>query len=281
MTHPGTDVLAEFRAGLITGHRGDRIAAHLAGCEQCTAVDAQLAGLPALLAAIPPPAVPPNVAQRLDQVLAAEVAHRDEAERAPQHAPPRLAGASRRRIRRGFRLPSLRVLTPIAAAAAILAAGGYGLSQLSSGDTASSSAAAGSAASSVAVSTAPKAQALTPQGTAGNHQEQPISFVYLTSHTDFGPATLTRQLEEDLGEAPAAAGAVAVMPAAVRGCVAHVASGDSIIRVETARYQGQATTVIFTRNGQADRALITSPDCSGTSGHVVATRNLPAGISGP
>ena len=35
MTHPDTDVLAEFRAGLITGRRGARITAHLAGCARC------------------------------------------------------------------------------------------------------------------------------------------------------------------------------------------------------------------------------------------------------
>jgi hypothetical protein len=294
MTHPGTDVLAEFRAGLITGHRGDRIAAHLAGCERCTAVDAQLAGLPTLMAAVPPPAMPANVAQRLDQVLAAEVAHRDQAERAERSAPTGSAMPPRRR-RRGFHLPSLRVLTPVAAVAAVLAAGVFGLSQLHGSpegpDT--PSAAAGSAARSVAASTAPKAQDRAPgQGTAAQGtttgsapaarpQEEPLSFVYLTSRTDFVPATLTSQLTGELGKSPAAAGTVQITPDAVRGCVARLARGASVIRVETARYQGQAATVIFSRNGQRDQALITSPDCSGTNGHVVATRNLPAGISGP
>lgn len=295
MTHPGTEVLAEFRAGLITGHRGDRIAAHLAGCDRCAAVDAQLTGLPALLAAVPAPAVPANVAQRLDQVLAAEVANRGEAERAPHSAPPGTPEPRRRGTRRGFRLPSLRILAPVAAAAAVLAAGGYGLSQLagSPGGAAVSSAAAGSAARSVAArsvaaSAAPKAQARAPeQGTAAGtapaatRQEGPLSFVYLTSRADFVPATLTSQLENELAKTPAAAGTPQVTPDAVRACVARVARGASVIRVETARYQGQAATVIFTRNGQGDRTLITSPDCSGTSGHVVAARNLPAGISGP
>lgn len=290
MTHPGTDVLADFRAGLITGHRGDRIAVHLDGCERCTAVDAQLSGLPALLAAVPPPAMPANVAQRLDQVLAAEVANRDEAERAPHSAPPEAIKPRRRRTHRRFRLPSLRILAPVAAAAAILAAGGYGLSHLSGSPMGpeESTAAAGSAPRSAAASTAPKAQARAPeQGTAagtapaGSPQEQPISYVYLTSHTDFVPATLTRQLENELGKAPEAAGIPRLTPDAVRACVARVATGASVIRVETARYQGQAATVIFTRNGQGDRALITSPGCSGTNGHVVAARNLPSGISGP
>ncbi len=49
MTHPDTDVLAEFRAGLITGRRGAKITAHLAGCDRCTALDDQLAGVAVLL----------------------------------------------------------------------------------------------------------------------------------------------------------------------------------------------------------------------------------------
>ena len=76
MTHLDTDVLAEFRAGLITGRRGARITAHLAGCERCTALDEQLAGVRSLLASVPAPAMPDSVAQRLDTVLAAEVAQR-------------------------------------------------------------------------------------------------------------------------------------------------------------------------------------------------------------
>ena len=95
MTHLDTDVLAEFRAGLITGRHGARIAAHLAGCDRCTAVDDQLAGVSALLASVPAPAMPGRVAQRLDTVLTAEVARRDNPERAAVTAranPPRPAG---------------------------------------------------------------------------------------------------------------------------------------------------------------------------------------------
>ena len=38
MTHPDSEVLAEFRAGLITGRHGARISAHLAACDRCTGV---------------------------------------------------------------------------------------------------------------------------------------------------------------------------------------------------------------------------------------------------
>ena len=57
MTHLDTDVLAEFRAGLITGRRGARITAHLGGCERCTALDEQLVGVRSLLASVPAPAM--------------------------------------------------------------------------------------------------------------------------------------------------------------------------------------------------------------------------------
>ena len=79
MTHLDTDVLAEFRAGLITGRRGARITAHLGGCERCTALDQQLAGVRSLLASVPAPTMPDSVAHRLDTVLAAEVAQRHAA----------------------------------------------------------------------------------------------------------------------------------------------------------------------------------------------------------
>src|SRR3954452_21334771 len=66
MAHLDAEVLAEFRAGLITGRRGASITAHLAGCDRCTALGDQLAGVSALLPSVPVPALPERVAQRLD-----------------------------------------------------------------------------------------------------------------------------------------------------------------------------------------------------------------------
>ena len=66
MTHPDPEVLAEFRAGLITGRPGARISAHLATCDQCAGLCGELAEISALLAAAPPAAMPDRVAQRLD-----------------------------------------------------------------------------------------------------------------------------------------------------------------------------------------------------------------------
>lgn len=285
MAHPDTTVLAEFRAGLIIGARGGQITAHLAECEHCAGLDASLAAMPALLAAAAPPALPADLARRLDQVLAAEVGRRNQAERAADNVPPSPV-PRRQTAPRKFRFPSWRTLAPVGAIAAVIVGGVFGLSQLGRSSTSSgadsSGVAAGGAARSAAASFQPNAKSA-PQAAASpkTPAKQPISFVYVTSPADLAPATLTRQLEDELAKTPAAAGTVKVTPDSVRACVARVAPGASVIRVETARYDGRSATVIFTRNGQADRALVTSPDCSGTSGSVVATRNLPSGISGP
>ena len=165
MTHLDTDVLAEFRAGLITGRRGARITAHLGGCERCTALDEQLAGVRSLLASVPAPAMPDSVAQRLDTVLAAEVAQRnaargeavqrDQAERASSDGTREPPAPRRPGGNRGFRLLALRVLAP-AAAVVVLGAGVYGLSHLNLGSSSSSAASSTAGGAARAASRAPR-----------------------------------------------------------------------------------------------------------------------------
>lgn len=97
--HVDPDVLAEFRAGLITDHglfsgrRGRAIAAHLSGCAACAALDARLAQVSAVLAAAPVPAVPDALARRLDGALAALAAESQKpisSERLSEHPAPRI-----------------------------------------------------------------------------------------------------------------------------------------------------------------------------------------------
>src|SRR5690349_23660787 len=143
MRHLETEALAEFRAGLITGRRGAAITAHLASCDRCTALGDQLAGVSALLASVPLPALPDSLAQRLDTVLAAEAARpaqagagqaaagqvkTDQDERGQAVRPAHPATGRKQRSRPSLRLLSLRVLAPVAVV--VLAAGGYGLSRI-------------------------------------------------------------------------------------------------------------------------------------------------------
>ena len=268
MTHLDPDVLAEFRAGLITGRRGTRVAAHLADCSRCTALSDQLAEVSALLAAAPVPAMPDGVAQRLEAVLAAEAARKDDSERASDGSSRGRVGRTRPARNRGWRLVMVRVLAP-AAAIAVLAAGGYGLSRIAGGATnsaAAGSSAAGPAQASAAPAAGPiTAPALLPTSRGGLIPAvKPTSFRVIISSTDYRQATLGRQLGQEL-RAPAETGPSQPASAPIKACVSRVTSGvrpGIPVLVESARYQGQPATVIVASSGDGYLAWVMTPDCS-------------------
>jgi hypothetical protein len=304
MTHLDTDVLAEFRAGLITGRRGARITAHLGGCERCTALDEQLAGVRSLLASVPAPAMPDSVAQRLDTVLAAEVAQSNaagraaaRAEAAPADHAERAGGDGAREPsaprrpggNRGFRLLALRVLAP-AAAVVVLGAGVYGLSHLNLGSSSSSAAsssaggAARSAPSAVAgaksaghvnaPAVAPSKAGAVPRGIAR------ADFSLVTGQRNLTQANLAQQVRVLLLVPPSARRTQTPTPQ-LRGCVAKLADGDTLELVESVLFEGRPATLVVTRTGAEDTAWIAAPDCSDTHRDVLATTTLSSGISGP
>jgi hypothetical protein len=275
MTHPDTDVLAEFRAGLITGRRGARITAHLAGCDRCAALDDQLAGVSVLLASVPVPALPDRVAQRLDTVLAAEVARRDDAERARGDGASESPAPRRPRGNRGFRPLALRVLAP-AAAVVLLAAGGYGLSRAGLGSSSESTAssaegAAKPASSSASAARRANAPAAVPAGITGN-------IVVVPGNKNSSRAGLAQQVEAAL-HAPAAGTTRA--SGQLLGCVLRLAAGRQPQLVESIRFEGKPATLVVARAGADDTAWIAAPDCSATNRDVLAMTSLPSGISGP
>jgi hypothetical protein len=294
MTHLDTDVLAEFRAGLITGRRGARITAHLGGCARCTALDEQLAGVRSLLASVPAPAMPDSVARRLDTVLAAEVAQRDavqenRAERAggdgARESPsPRRPGGNR-----GFRLLTLRVLAP-AAAVVVLAAGGYGLSRANLGSSTESSTSAGSAAQGAAPTAAASAKsggsvnapnagptrgALSrPQGITA------AGITVVTGHANLSHADLGQQVRAELN-VPASARTTRAATSTERGCVLGLIGHHQLELVESVLFEGSPATLVVARAGARDMAWLAAPDCSATHRHVLDTTSLSSGISGP
>jgi hypothetical protein len=285
VTHVDADALAEFRAGLVTGRRGARIAAHLADCDRCATLDGELAGVSALLASAPAPVLPDRVAQRLDAALAAEVAGRDDPERAGREPSPDPGAPARRPVRRGFRLPSLRVLAPIGAAAAVvLAAGGYGLSLIAQGPGSQATASsAGGAAKSVAGPNVPANRSVAPFASAhaGASARSPLmtpaNFTVVVSGTDFTQATLGQDLAAEL-RVPPASRAERFPPAQLRACVRHVADGAGLVRVLSAHYEGQPATIIVARAGQGDEAWVAGPHCSGTDSDMLYQTSLPSGI---
>jgi hypothetical protein len=317
ITHLDVEVLAEFREGLITGRRGTRITAHLAGCDRCTALGDQLAGVSALLASAPRPTMPDHLAQRLDTVLAAEAArpyqaNQDhQAERVDAERPVNPAPDRRRAPRPRFRLVALRVLAPVAVV--VLAAGGYGLSRLtgtggqvtaSSGAAAQRSSAEASAPQGAAAKAVPGAassnavngpQSPPVRGAAGTapraQQLTPANFTLVASGTDFSAvqATFRQQVEHELGSAtpagasrtPEVSGTRLAVSAQLRACVQNLTHGASLVRVESARFEGKPATLVVARTGTDEVAWIAGPDCSATSRDVLATATVPAGTSEP
>jgi hypothetical protein len=277
MTHLDTDVLAEFRAGLITGQRGGRIAAHLAGCERCTALDEQLAGVSVLLASVPAPALPDQVVQRLDTVLAAEVARKnDHPERAGRDAAVRSAAPGRPPRNRGFRLLALRLLAP-AAAVVLLGAGVFGLTRLGwgSGTSSSASSAEGGAAQATSSAQATSGAEATPGAKSASGQVNgPAAAPQRMSPVSFSHAGFKQQVERALAVTPAA-GTEGAASTQVRGCVRNLAGNAALIRVQSAYYEGQPATLVVIRTGSGREALIAGEKCSATTRDVLDSTSLP------
>jgi hypothetical protein len=166
------------------------------------------------------------------------------------------------------------VLAP-AAAVLLLAAGGYGLSQIgASSPTESTAASAPSAA----------ARSVVPRAASASHAEaqpeiQVPSFQVVISRTDYRLATLRQQLEHELLlHARKAAGPVRPASASVKACVFRVTSGigpETLLLVETARFQGQPATVIIAVSGHRQMAWVAGAACSAADEDLLAMTTIP------
>jgi hypothetical protein len=85
--HPDTGDLADFRAGVATGVRGEEIAAHVAQCSACAAIATDLDELSVLLGSVPMPALPEDIEGRIMTAIAAEAARTDLQEAFSGHQP--------------------------------------------------------------------------------------------------------------------------------------------------------------------------------------------------
>jgi hypothetical protein len=288
MSHPDTEVLAEFHAGLITGRRGARLSGHLADCERCTALGRQLADLSAVLATVPAPAMPQSVAHRLDTVLAAEVAKNIYPERPRGDGSPEAGSRHRRPGNRGFRLMALRVLAPVAVV--LLAAAGYGLSRLASGPSSQGSAASSAGSPGPGVhaeapavgGTGPRGAAPLPVQTAQQPRAKPQfmsphRFIVWISNTDYRHGTLRQQLEAELGASAPSLPAQAP-DGKVMACVRLVTSDANPVYVERARFEGRPATIIVVSKGTGEVAWVAGAGCSGTNPDLLDRTTLPPGI---
>jgi hypothetical protein len=146
----------------------------------------------------------------------------------------------------------VRLLAP--AAAVMLAAAGYGLSQIGRGPN-------------PAPPPAPRAALMRPA----------LYLSVVTTGTDYQRATIRQQLEAELrSTTPAPSGQPASL--LVRACVLGLTSKTSAIteiRLEKARFEGRPALVIIASTAGAEKVWVAGPGCSAASGDVLYSTALP------
>ena len=293
--HVDAESLALCAEGLLRRRRSERIRSHVASCPGCAAAQARLTEVPALLAQVPPPPLPPGIAARLDAALSAETARRaapDPGAVPGQAAPAQPAGTAPRHRTGPPRGPRLRmpVAARLLAAAGVLAVAGgvgYAVSQSSSSPSTSSSSAAGSAAVPSAVagpdSHSAARRAAPEVGVGGD-----VQFTVRHSGTPYRKNTLAVQASRQLaaganrpGKAPGGLSLRAPSPA-LTGCVDKVAGPAAVhageVRlVDQARFQGRLATVIVVQATPAQPGTVyaAGAGCSASRADILATAPYP------
>ena len=290
--HIDLDALASLSEGLLDSTEAESARRHLRGCSTCAARAEALSELSAALrraSDAEPPPIPAWVARRLDAALAAEAGSDGlAAERGPDlTAPsgpepdhvPSIADARQRRQR--GRGPGNRVLRPLGAAAAacVLAGGGYAVFR------AAAPSATGTAASAAhrpaATATARnRANPLIPGSQAP--VSGPTSPDLIHSSIDYQPGQLQAQVESVLRQTSGerhnggTSQHFAQLPANLRGCVQRVVGDQQPTLVDEASYRGQPATVIVTpkANGPGGDVWVAGPGCSAGQADVLTESSL-------
>jgi hypothetical protein len=280
--HPGTEALADFRAGHKNRLSSRKIAAHLAECQDCSSVSDRLGQVSTVLAAIPAPSLPDEVERRITAAISAEAGLRGRQAGAPAISGPLaisdLPGSPgepepvdrpRRAPRRGWSrrvplYPGLKVplsaLIP-AAACLLLAIVGYAVS---GGPGPAPSPVAGGRGATPQVPRSSSAGAVVPgvrPHTLGPAMRGPAAtFVVTASGTNYLRATLGTQVRQQLTGSPSAQpGADETQPSgALVGCVYHVTSNVKPSLVDHATYDSRPVYVIAVPG----RVWVVSPSCT-------------------
>jgi hypothetical protein len=295
--HVDAESLALCAEGLLSRRRSERIRSHAASCPGCAAAQARLTEVPALLAQVPPPPLPPGIAARLDAALGAETARRAAPDRGAvpgQAAPAQPAGTAPRHRTGRPRGPRLRmpVAARVLAAAGVLAVAGgvgYAVSQSSS----SPSTSAGPAAVPSAV---PRPDSRSAAGRAGPEVGAGggVQFTVRHSGTAYRKSTLAAQANTLLAAPSAgvnqpgkASGGLSLRAPslALTGCVDNVAGlaavhAGEVKLVDQAQFQGRPATVIVVQatSAQPGTVYAAGAGCSASRADILATAHFtPSG----
>lgn len=224
--HPDTAAISGLQAGLTSGFRARRLAAHVARCARCAAVSDQLSAMSSALASVPVPDMPQAFARQISAAIATEAAARasaadlspagadasggagatvdawsgvgtDESHRDHDSAEParRRPRPERSRQPRGFRFRPAMALAP--AVVIVLAGFGYLVSNLGASSGPSFSQADSEPALSPASASAAEPAAGRAPGVEPAHTRA-LPFMVIESGTHYAAATLRTQVRAEL-----------------------------------------------------------------------------------
>ena len=266
--HIDIEVLADHAEGLLDSAESARVSRHLAECTDCTEQYAALGDVSAYLSALPPPAMPADVAARIESAIAEE-----SRARATQGAPS-AAGPEDVATVVPLRSRSRRWIAPLTAAAAavVVVGGGFAIVK----QTTSSEA--------------------TPPATtdAGGAPSQALRTPAVPSMVDSGThytdGDLGSQVNSVVKDAQSGTGAMRPksgretpppsLPASISGCVERISDkvDASPKLVDHGTYDGHDVKVlVFNKTGSPSRydVWIVDSGCSAGSDGVVTHTTVP------
>jgi hypothetical protein len=250
VTHPDAETIAAYQAGAPARWRllrRRRVAAHIAGCPDCSATARQLTAVTAVLAAAPHPQMPAHVAERLTDVLAAQSTQgRSVTTHGRSSGLLAAPGGHRPRL-----VPAGVIVVILGA----LGVGGYFLGQSHGPAPVASSPVRGTSPSQTGI-------ALNPEHIGAQDSEP--GYRVVASGTDYLPTTLRMQVDHEANDPTL--GSVSA-PTAMAGCVAKVAEGSVVRFVDIAKYRGRRAWVI----ASTGRAWVTETSCSATGTDLLVT----------
>ena len=265
--HIDIEVLADYAEGLLDSTESARVSRHLAECAACAEQHAALGDVSAYLSALPPPAMPPDVATRIETAIAEE-----SRARSSQGATTAAEGATVVPMRPRSR----RWIAPLTAAAAavVVVGGGFAVvKQVSGGGAADKTdGSVSNAAPSEALQNR-AAPSMMDSGTNYTRDSLGAQVNSMMKESQSGTGAMRPKSGRETTPAPS-------LPARLAGCVDRISGkvGASPLVVDHGTYEGQKVNVlIFRKSSAASRydVWIVGPGCSAGSDGVVAHTSVP------
>jgi len=308
MRHVSAEMMAGFRQGDLSPRRRSRVSAHLAGCDRCRRLDADLAGVSTLLAGVQSPPIPEYLAVRIQTALATEAASRVVRPAGSENGigvpAPGLPAGGRRWLPPLSGLPRSRVaMASLAAAAAVLvviggmymfgsrgtgprtggtAAGApaHRSASQSSGNGIALPAAGGPARAVLRYQHAGHQDSVTPVRTDTNFTPGRLDTQVATAVAKYGVGVTNNNLPSSPAVVPAQrATTFGSMPVSLlQGCVGRIDAGELVLLVDVARYRGAPATVIVTSVTVIgpEQIWVVGTGCSGSHSDVLTHATMAA-----